>query len=813
MKIRNRVFSLLLAALMVLAIAPLGVFATSVIEPFYADVVLNGNKGATINVSRRPEVKVDREDLVGVTVTDYAVIVDALDGAKGIAKVIMTSYEDVITVEIPVGYTTFMFDGDKLTVYEGSDTNYEVTGINKADEEYVVGDENFPLTFEEDEEGNRIYKNSDKYSLNVGIKKNGGDYVFAGNADDMSITVKKEATKPAHLMLAGLELASQFTAPITVKKDSQSTVEITALEGYTNTLEDTEFNDADTYGAVADGGDGTNEAYAESAVIKGKASAKITIDGAGALTVVGNAKNAIKTGELGSITIEDVNLTIFAQKNGISADNVVNINSGDVFVSANNDGIKASPDAVDAENGMQGNINITGGYVMVTSNEDGINAANDINLTGGFVTVMSGGVGSESGAFKADGKFVINGAYVFGAGSKINASNVDVSSQSYVTYTEEVPADYMIIIKVDGETQYSSVIDYPVDYVIYSEPELDVENTEIITEKYVKTYPVTFVDGLTGEIIAENVEVPEGEEPVPPMIPNHPGYVYVGIEILVDDSTGNVMAILTYEPIAAETYNVTFVDGLTGEVIAEDVEFKSDEEIVPPSIPEHEGYVYTGIELKFDENSGKYIATLIYKPVEETFKVTFVDGVTNQTIAEYDVKRGEAAPEPGIPEHDGYEFAGYDKEFDNIQEDTVVTLLYNEVVYVTYDVTFVDGLTGKVIAVVTVREGEAAQAPIAPVHDGYNFRGWDKAFDNVTENMTVTAIYIEIMPTDRMTGDANLDGVVDSSDATAILRHVAQLDELTGVAYDNADANHDGTVDSADATSVLRFVAKLQDLD
>ena len=58
-----------------------------------------------------------------------------------------------------------------------------------------------------------------------------------------------------------------------------------------------------------------------------------------------------------------------------------------------------------------------------------------------------------------------------------------------------------------------------------------------------------------------------------------------------------------------------------------------------------------------------------------------------------------------------------------------------------YNVTFVDGLTKETLATVEVEEGKAATAPAAPEHEGYTFKGWDKAFDNVTENLTIIAIY------------------------------------------------------------------------
>ncbi len=51
------------------------------------------------------------------------------------------------------------------------------------------------------------------------------------------------------------------------------------------------------------------------------------------------------------------------------------------------------------------------------------------------------------------------------------------------------------------------------------------------------------------------------------------------------------------------------------------------------------------------------------------------------------------------------------------------------------------GYNGAVLSTQQVRRGGAAQAPEAPVVDGYNFTGWDKNFDNVTEDVTVSAVY------------------------------------------------------------------------
>ena len=43
-----------------------------------------------------------------------------------------------------------------------------------------------------------------------------------------------------------------------------------------------------------------------------------------------------------------------------------------------------------------------------------------------------------------------------------------------------------------------------------------------------------------------------------------------------------------------------------------------------------------------------------------------------------------------------------------------------------------------------VGKGASAIAPTDPTREGYIFKGWDKEFDNVTEDITVTALYEEI---------------------------------------------------------------------
>ena len=71
----------------------------------------------------------------------------------------------------------------------------------------------------------------------------------------------------------------------------------------------------------------------------------------------------------------------------------------------------------------------------------------------------------------------------------------------------------------------------------------------------------------------------------------------------------------------------------------------------------------------------------------------------------------------------------------------VYTVTYEEPGQVqTYTVTFVDW-NGTILKTQEVEQGSSATAPSNPSRDGYNFTGWDKTFNNITADTTITAQY------------------------------------------------------------------------
>lgn len=187
-----------------------------------------------------------------------------------------------------------------------------------------------------------------------------GTYVFSGDCDNGSITVKKGVTGVT-IVLNGLTLTNDDSAAITLNKTAEAS--LIAAAGTTNTVADTE---------------GSND---ENAAVKVKSGAALAIGGTGTLTVDGNAKNGIKGAADAVITVAEVKLNINAANDGLSCDDELNITGGTLSITAGGDAVKASPDTGDTGNPdttSLGNVTISGGTLTLATGDDGVHADNDL---------------------------------------------------------------------------------------------------------------------------------------------------------------------------------------------------------------------------------------------------------------------------------------------------------------------------------------------------------------------------------------------------------------------------------------------------
>ena len=275
-----------------------------------------------------------------------------------------------------------------------------------------------------------------------------GTYIITGSASDGNIVVKKDLTGVA-LVLEDLTLTSTTGATLSVNKNAEVKIVISGDV----TLTDNE-DPADEDSADADAAD----AY-DGAAMKFKAGSSVYLTGDGTLTIIGRAKNGIKTGDDSSLVIDggltiditaandginagydlailDGDITIDAADDGIHADHiltigsedgsgpdltiehstegieatVVNIKGGDITVNALDDGINAANADGTYEGELDYAINQTGGSVTITAGTDGMDSNGDINLAGGSAAIRSANNGGDAG-IDYDGDLYISGDY------------------------------------------------------------------------------------------------------------------------------------------------------------------------------------------------------------------------------------------------------------------------------------------------------------------------------------------------------------------------------------------------------------------
>lgn len=270
-----------------------------------------------------------------------------------------------------------------------------------------------------------------------------GTYVFSGDCDNGSITVKKGVTGVT-IVLNGLTLTNDDSAAITLNKTAEAS--LIAAAGTTNTVADTA---------------GSND---ENAAVKVKSGAALAIGGTGTLTVDGNAKNGIKGAADAVITVAEVKLSINAVNDGLSCDDELNITGGTLSITAGGDAVKASPDTGEnPDTTSLGNVTISGGTLTLNATKDGIQADGDLTISGGTFHVKTNGghttaLTDDSASckgFKAGGALTVTGGTltVDSADDALHAStDVTISGGTLTLATGDdgVHADNDLVIGTKG---------------------------------------------------------------------------------------------------------------------------------------------------------------------------------------------------------------------------------------------------------------------------------------------------------------------------------------------------------------------------
>ena len=257
-----------------------------------------------------------------------------------------------------------------------------------------------------------------------------GVYVLTGSADDVTVYVEAPDDAKVQLVLDGVRIANSDAPCICVA---------TADKVFVTTSADSTLEVSGAF--AADAGDGAifsrsdlvlngtaalTSSSAENGVV-GKDDVKIT-GGTYAITATGKAIAAND-----SIRIADGSLTLNAGTDGLHAENNdddtlgwIYIGGGTLAISARDDGIHANSlvqiddgnIAVSAAEGIEGTyVRINGGVLSIQASDDGINAGQKssayratIEINGGEITVAMGA--GDTDGIDSNGDIYVNGGTI-----------------------------------------------------------------------------------------------------------------------------------------------------------------------------------------------------------------------------------------------------------------------------------------------------------------------------------------------------------------------------------------------------------------
>ena len=235
-----------------------------------------------------------------------------------------------------------------------------------------------------------------------------GDYNFSGNGDGQ-IQVNAASTDKVELYLNNLTLSHSSDAPLYVRNADKVVVNLES--GTTNT-----FSDASTRTTDYIKADGTKDTTGAAIYAKDD----LTIKGEGTLKVTGNYNNGIhSSNDLRVRGNPTINVT--AKNNGLKGKGLVDIEGGDITISATNgDGIKSDECNVSGTDTTitegKGIVDIKGGKITITkAGDDGIQAYN-------YVFIRDS-VSAPTINVTSTGKGIVSENRVY-----INAGKIDISS-------------------------------------------------------------------------------------------------------------------------------------------------------------------------------------------------------------------------------------------------------------------------------------------------------------------------------------------------------------------------------------------------
>lgn len=193
------------------------------------------------------------------------------------------------------------------------------------------------------------------------------------------------------------------------------------------------------------------------------------------------------------------------------------------------------------------------------------------------------------------------------------------------------------------------------------------------------------------------------------------------------------------EIIPKPVFEVIFYDNFDRVLSQQMVELGND--AIAPINTNVDGYTFIGWDIELTNVQSNLIVKGIYEKIPVYYNVKFKCDITGEVLKYESVLEGNDATPPQPKELKGYKFSHWYGNYTNVNRDSTVLAIYEEL----HRVTFADK-NGKAIKVEYVENNGKATPPDGPTYvpDGYFFAGWDGDYNCITSRTLFYPVFREI---------------------------------------------------------------------
>ncbi len=255
-----------------------------------------------------------------------------------------------------------------------------------------------------------------------------------------------------------------------------------------------------------------------------------------------------------------------------------------------------------------------------------------------------------------------------------------------------------------------------------------IEDLNVMAQYRINIYKVEFVD-WNGNVLQSD-SITYGEPIIAPINPQREGYTFISWNKVFSIAQENIRITAQYK---INRFLVQFVDW--DETVLKSDSVNYGYSAFAPTNPTRYGYKFTSWDKNFSYITADLRITAQYELIGYT--VIFLD-YNSTVLNEQFVKENESAIEPEAPYREGYNFIGWNIEYDHIIAPTFVIATYEKIETDTLLVVFKDDLNNIVSS-----QNIVCTIPNAPVRDNKQFIGWYIGETLLEDTLVVQAKYDE----------------------------------------------------------------------